>query len=585
MTVKSINYEEIISSLFDACDLVDDRKEQLSIKRSFTTKQDIFSDVLLNRLVSFLSGNDEQLMVQLSGVLELVEEAMKNLSSSPYLLDMEKEDYNKEFQKKLIVPFSALLLFNLIENFSTNSPIYHFINLINSKLETEEKMPLDVLIRNYIKAILKNKNLTTEETTEFNEFIGKISLKSALKQKTINERVEHLITQHKTLNKKGNKDAENASKELFLLISSALQGMRLALYFRDHIDEFSYYYLSAINKSKHTKTEHWKSLNNLITEINKSIKKGKNNQQKLINMTENLSIRYHANLNDKYMSKSAHILHYLIHHRFDRENSCWFQRQNLKYKNSSPYYMLDTLIKIYDLNFDSAAMESLKIIKNSENHPNYRLTSTYTKIYICLLIKTSNSNIKNNTLTPYIYKIISTENFKEKAIPSHGMSFFNKSSIFSNDVEFFTLIDCLSEWNINLKEELDIGTEKSDEYDIDFTSKIEKSLNKIYTALGSKDLAYNEIDDESLRKAVNSTLTTNELIECTIGFIPNMSLYFSLREMAFIYSAMSHKMIIESPSICRFVSWPLNLKRKLLKAISPNEYINDEKNETTDSSK
>ena len=28
-------------------------------------------------------------------------------------LDMEKEDYNKEFQKKLIVPFSALLLFNL----------------------------------------------------------------------------------------------------------------------------------------------------------------------------------------------------------------------------------------------------------------------------------------------------------------------------------------------------------------------------------------------------------------------------------------------------------------------------------------
>lgn len=141
-------------------------------------------------------------MVQLGGVLELVEEAMKNLSSSPYLLDMEKEDYNKEFQKKLIVPFSALLLFNLIENFSTNSPIYHFINLINSKLETEEKTPLDVLIRNYIKAILKNKNLTTEETTEFNEFIGKISLKSALKQKTINERVEHLITQHKTLNKK-----------------------------------------------------------------------------------------------------------------------------------------------------------------------------------------------------------------------------------------------------------------------------------------------------------------------------------------------------------------------------------------------
>ena len=68
--------------------------------------------------------------------------------------------------------------------------------------------------------------------------------------------------------------------------------------------------------------------------IQNDIKKEKMNQQKIINMTENLSIRYHANLNDKYMSKSAHILHYLIHHRFDRENSCWFQRQNLKYKNS-----------------------------------------------------------------------------------------------------------------------------------------------------------------------------------------------------------------------------------------------------------
>lgn len=302
-------------------------------------------------------------------------------------------------------------------------------------------------------------------------------------------------------------------------------------------------------------------------------------------MSENLSIRYHSNLSDKFPSKGTHILYYLTHHKFNREDSFSFQIENIKYKDSTPYCMNEALIQIHDLNFNSAATELLKIIKNSETHPNYRMISVYTKIYICLLIKTNKSNIKNNTLTPYIYKVISTEKFKETAIPSHGMSFLNKSSIFSNNVEFFTLIDCLSEWNINLKNELDIEMKKSDEYDINFTSKIENSLRKIYTALENTDLTYDEINDEDLNKIVKSTLTTNELIDSTIEFISNMSLYFSLREMAFIYPAMSDKMLIDSPSICRFVSWPLKLKRKLLKAISLSEYINDEKNETAGISK
>lgn len=595
MPVKSINYEGIISTLFDACDLVEDRKEQLSIKRSFTTKQDIYSDVLLDRLVHYLSGNDEKLMVQLSGVLELVEECMKNLTSSPYLLDMTAEDYNKEFQKKLIIPFSALLLFNLIGEFSTNSPIYHFINIINSKLNTEEKenIPAGELIRNYIKSIIKKTNLTNKEVAEFLNFIGKISIKSALKQKTIDEKVQHLVTQHQLLNKNENKCkktlSRNEDNSLFLLMSSTLQGMRIALYFRDHIDEFAYYFLSAKNKEKHTKTEHWKSLINLITEINRTIKKektiNKKTMDKIINMSENLSIRHHGNLNDKYMSKSSNILSYLINHRFDRESTCLFLRQNIKYKDSIPYRMLDTKIKIHDLIFDSAVIETLNIIKKSESHPNYRMISIYTEIHICLLIKTNKSKIKNNTLTPFIHKVISTEKLKETAIPSHGISFFNKSSVFPNNVEFFTLIDCLSEWNINLKDELDIDIKKSDEYDINFTSKIENSLSKIYAALGNTDFVYNETDDKELSKIVKSTLTTNELIDSTIEFIPNMSLYFSLREITSIYSAMSHKMIIESPSICRFYSWPLNLKRKLMKAISLSEYINDEKNETTDTLK
>ncbi len=589
MTEKSITYEFAISSLFDACDLVDDRKEQLSIKRSFTTKQCIFSDVLHDRVVHYLSGDDEQLIAQLSDVLELIEEAMKNLSSSPYLIDMDTSDYNNEFKSNLIVPFSALLLFNLIERISTNSPIYHFVNFINFKLKNEKTdvTPLDALVREYIKSSFKNINLANKAGTEFNNFVGKISIKSSLKQKTINEKIEHLTTQHQLLNKRENerqnRQVDNKDEDELSSLSLVLQGMRLVLYFKNHIDEFSYYYLSAKNKEKHTKNEHWKSLKNLTSEIFRILKKENKKQQKRINkiidMSENLSIRYHATLNEKHMDKSAHILHYLSNHKLDKENLIWFQKQNFKHKDSIPYHMLDVLIKIHELDFDSAEQKALRIIKKSENHPNYRMISTYTKVYISLLIKTNNINIKNNTLSSYIYKAISTERFKEKAIPSHGMSFFNKSSKFSNDAELFTIIDCLSEWNINLKGELGISIEQSEKYDINFTSNIEESLGKIYKILGDEDLAYREINAESLRKIVNSTLTKNELIENVIGFIPNMSLYFALREMTFIYSAMSNEMIMKSPSIYRFVSWPLLLKRKLLKAISPSEYIKDEKNE------
>lgn len=591
MIGKSISYELIISSLFDACDLVNDRKEQLSIKRSFTTKQCIFSDVLHDRVVHYLSGDDEQVISQLSDVLELIEEAMKNLSSSPYLLDMDTADYNNMFKSNFIVPFSALLLFNLIEKISTNSPIYHFVNFINFKLESEKTKitSLDLLIREYIRSNLKNKNLTDKVGTEFNDFVGKISIKSSLKQKTINEKIEHLTTQHQLLskikNRSPNRQIESKDENELSFLSSVLQGMRLVLYFKNHIDEFSNYYLSAKNKEKHTANEYWKSLKNLTTETVRALKKENKNQQRIINkiidMSENLSIRYHATLNDKYMNKSAHILHYLTHHTLDKENLLWLQKQNFKHKNGIPYHMLDVLIKIHELDFYAAEQEALKIIKKSEDHPNYRMISIYTKIYITLLIKTNNSSIKNNTLNSYIYKVISTERFKEKAIPSHGMSFFNKLSTFSNDAEFFTVIDCLSEWNINLKGELGISIEQSEKYDINFTLNIERSLGKIYKILGSEDLAYSKIDTGSLRKIVTSALTTNDLIEGVIGFIPNMSLYFALREMAFICSAMSNEMLIKSPSICRFVSWPLNLKRKLLKAVSPSEYINDDKNENS----
>lgn len=594
MSIKSINYEDIISALFDACDLVNDRTEQLSIKLSFITKQDIFSDVLHDRLVCYLSGNDKSLILQLGRALELIEEGMKNLSSSPYLLDMGIEEYNKKFKENLIIPFSALLLFSLNKKFSTNSPIYHFISLINSKLETEDKTPLDQLIRSYIKATLNKLNLTTEEIKEFNISIGKISLKSALKRKTINKMVDNLVSQHETLSKKENtnKNKKNKNKveeiatcdnELFKSISSILQGMRLAFYFEDYIDKFYFYYFSAKNKEEKINNEHWKSLKNLAIEISRAMRNDKNNRQKktykILDMSENLSIRYHSSLLNRYPNKESHILDYLTHNKFNRDNSLSFQTKNIKHKDSMPYCMFEVLIKIHDLDFKSAITEILKIIKSSEKKPNYRMISVYTKIYICLLIKTKPSKIKNNTLTSYIYNIISTEKFKENEIPTRAMSFLNRSSIFSNNPTFSTLINCLHEWNVNLKNELDIEMKKSDEYDINFTSKIEKSLSKIYTALGNTDSVYNEINDKELSKIVKSTLTTNELVDNIIEFIPNMSLYFSLREMAFIYSAMSDRMLIESPSICRFVSWPLNFKKKLLKSISLSEYINDEKNE------
>ena len=133
MTIKSINYEEIISVLIDACSLTDDRKENLAIKRSFTTKQGIFSSALHKRLLNYLSGNDERLDCLLDNIFETLEESMKNLCSSPHLIDMNIETYNDEFKHELITPFIALLLFNLRFDFKKTSPIYYFIDFISKK--------------------------------------------------------------------------------------------------------------------------------------------------------------------------------------------------------------------------------------------------------------------------------------------------------------------------------------------------------------------------------------------------------------------------------------------------------------------
>lgn len=72
MTVKSICYEDLIASLIDACDLVDNRNEKLSIKRSFTKKQYIFSNTLHERLLDYLSGNTQKLMNRLSDIFEVL---------------------------------------------------------------------------------------------------------------------------------------------------------------------------------------------------------------------------------------------------------------------------------------------------------------------------------------------------------------------------------------------------------------------------------------------------------------------------------------------------------------------------------
>lgn len=577
MHEKSISYEHVISSLIDACGLIDDRKEDISIKRSFTTKQTIFSDVLFRRLLSYLSGDDEKLSVTLNNLFEILEEVMKDMCSSPYLLNMNKKAFDNEFKTDLLIPFTAILLFNMRFDFKVTSPIYYFIDFL-SKNSLNTTTPIDALSREYIKAKLKSCNIPDIIGVDFRNFIGKISLSSALKIKTIESKIDDLRYEYKCIDKNGDLNK-------FTELSLAMHGIRLVLIYRDHIGDLLCCYNHAKCSTAHKEKAYWHILNEIAKAI--IIKKTKKNEiyyvkfNDVINKTKEFSDKFYGNLAIKHKTFPNDILTYMMDESFNRERSSKLLIKNKHLKNSIHYNMLDAFNKIYDGDFSSAKSIMSLIVGELDKHPTYRMGSSITKLFIAILIKENGSKIKNNSLDSYIDKAISADRSRIKLTSQSEICFFNQNSPFSNNPTFYTILDSIYEWHDFIRDMLKINVMQSSAHDIEFTSKIEIALNKIYIALEQLNVSLEFIEENELRKLVQSTLTTDERLENIITFIPGLTLYFALREIGYISHALSHRMMLKSMSIYRFIDEPIDSKKKLLKAISRDDFSKDEKSEAS----
>ena len=564
-----------MSSLINACALSKDRKENLEIKRSFTTKQTIYSEELYAQLLDYLSGEDEKLRCAIDNLLTLFEEVMKNMSTSVTFLDMEKESYNNEFKNKLLIPFVALLLFDMRFDFKSSSPIYYFIDFISKNISSPE-MTLDALIREYIRAKFKTLNIPNEFGGDFKNFIGKISLNSSLKPKTIDEKIEELKSECIHLDKS---DRSHQFTELFL----SLHGMRLVLHFKEHVNYLSICFKHAMTRTDLKSSIYWSKLSSIVKDAAFCKKKNqcgfsiKSNN--LINETNKLSIKYHEDLAKSLGRSPCEISNYILSPTFRRDYALKLLERNKDTSNIIHLNILEAFVDIYDCNFESAKTKLYEAIVECDKYPNHRVIPLISKIYLALTIKEDGLRIKNNTLDPYIYKIISTEQSKDKLTPNCDASYLNQKSRFSNDANFYTILDSIWLWNSFINDTMEIDVVKHPAYDIEFANRIESSLKKIYRALEVKKTSLEDIECADLKSLVDSELTSEETLETVITFIPNLSLYFALREINLISAGLSNRMLLNSESILYFVGEHRDAKRKLLKAISYSEYCKDEENE------
>ncbi len=144
---------------------------------------------------------------------------------------------------------------------------------------------------------------------------------------------------------------------------------------------------------------------------------------------------------------------------------------------------------------------------------------------------------------------------------------------------FYTILDSIWLWNSFINDTMEIDVVKHPTYDIEFATKIESSLKKVYRALEVKKTSLEDIEYADLKSLVDNELTSEETLETVITFIPNLSLYFALREINLISTGLSNRMLLNSESLIYFVGEHRDAKRKLLKAISYSEYCKDEENE------
>ena len=573
MTIKSISYECIISSLIDACALIDNRTDGLSIKKSFSAKQDTYSHVLYDRLLTYISGEDRNLRVVIGNFFEVLEEVMKAMGSSPLLLDMSKETYNDEFKHNLIIPFTAVLLFNMRSYFNETSPVCYIIDFI-SKISLTVPISLDACIREYIRASLKSCNLPGCAGTEFKDFIGKISLESTFKLQTAKIKLDELKEECECI------DDKNRSIE-FNKLSLSLHGMHLVLYFRDYIKELIYFYGCADKNLQPEDGRYWVFISEIVRNF---VIPGKTKicYQDLIkttSMVEEFSDCYYKDLSRRYNKLSDDVFDYHLYLIFEGNELLSYFEDDEYFSSSIQYKILDIFRDLYNAEFDLVLDKAKVVISECEKYPPCLLVSHLASIVIALTIKARSLKIKNNSLNYYICKVISMDWPRYTLTSECDIAFTNKNSLFSNSVVFYTIITSLSYWNYSICPHIRVDAKPASLIDVEFTEKIECSLSKIYNYLDSNNLDLSLVSDNELKMIVKSTLTTSELMENIITFIPNLSLYFALREINFIFSSVSLRVMAISQAVVRFIGESSDSKKKLLKAINLSEYVKDEKNE------
>lgn len=442
MPIKSIDYEYCVSSLIDACSVVESRAEDIDIKKSFSTKQFIYSNILHKRLLNFLSGEDPKFKIILEKFFDILQESMKNTCSSPFLMKMQIADFNTTFRSQFIFPFLSLLLFNLRDKMPTTSPLFYFNEFISNSNQSE---PVDALVRSYLRNELLNANFTDYISRELRIFIKTISIKSSLKINKTNEFIKS-FTDLKSI------DAE--SKNKLVLFSIKLYSMRLVLFFKEHISIIKIHYEHARDRDVPKDIWFWEFFEKLLnTVISNDLLFRLNNVTDFILPTLNkLSVQFYNNVSRKYNIDIDHEMISIIEEKFYREDVVKQLDKNKSAKKSVYEDMLYFYLKVYDGCFDEAITHAKKIIKDTEVYPKCRMISTLSKLILALVIKTNGSTIKNNTLDPHVYRIISSDIFRERLHVQLNAAFINQESSFFNDVYAYTIIDSLMEWNVFISE-------------------------------------------------------------------------------------------------------------------------------------
>lgn len=570
MTTKSIDYEVFVSSLIDVFAVSNSRNEDIDIKRSFSTKQIIYSNILHDRLLSFISGDDYEFKIILEKLFDIIQESMKTICSSPFILKMEILDFNKIFREQFVFPFIGLLFFYFRDKIPVTSPLFYFNEFIENN---NGDGSVDAIVRSYLKGSILNADLSNIERKDVNFFINTITINSSLKINKTKELINSLI----------NPSSNNCElKNTLSTLSLRLYAMRIVLVYKEYIHDIKKHHEYAKNNSRPENVWYWDVLKLILSTVfsNNLLLRLHSINNNILPHINRLSIMFYNQILSRFKIDVDRDVISLINGNINREDIVKLLSKS-KFQNKDVYNdILCFYLKIYDGCFGDAIIQAEKIIKDNEVFPKCRLTSNLSKIVLALVVKVNGSKIKNNGLERYVYRIISSDIFRLQFHSELNSAFMNIELSCFNDAYTYTIIDSLMEWKSLINEKLQIEPSVVASFDIVYLDKTESILNKIYCELDNQGVCLSSINETSLREILRKCISHNERTGNLISFMPKMNLYFILRDLSFIMKGVGSMGIYNLPCIIKFICDEFSeSKRKLLKVIDADQFKIDEENE------